>query len=294
VWEKLSIKSGKQRVQVSILPCAFLFLGRQLTKVMFQSSPEKARMPADSLSSPLEEGSTIARSFQPPAFGFAGGEGTGEEEIMGGEADAGLQLEAEEGEYEGQEKASAKPRKKPANGPSLSYTQVEPATAGKNGRYKWKVKWTLPGATDKTNGWIIQKLVAQQNVTDKNGKPIQPGSGNWGGFPANKTPYWEAWQVRKGKVFVGGTDLPHKADTFAQNEIGPQTKGKTVQWGDAAFYPNLKLPASMVQQNDLPAGILPATKSDPGLGNGTGKIQHGLTAQWNSVQGDGTTKINTF
>ncbi|MBS1911264.1 MAG: hypothetical protein JST22_04705 [Bacteroidetes bacterium] len=175
----------------------------------------------------------------------------------------------------------------------LHKTTVAGPTTGNNGAYSWGVQWSVQHADASTNGWIVQKLDVQHNVHDAAGGVVTPGTGGYGGFPRTYCPYWEAWQVRNGSVYVGGSALPHHADTFAQGAVGANTRGRTREIGRANFYPNLVLPAAFTVKPGHPAGSLPNTNADPGLHGGTGELAHTLSATWDSVHGTGATTATT-
>jgi hypothetical protein len=177
------------------------------------------------------------------------------------------------------------------SGPRLTKSTVSGPTPQNNGGFSWGARWAISGADASTNGWIVQHVVVQHNVTDASGNPIVPGTGTYGGLRTAWYPLWEAWQVRGGNVFVGGSASPHNADTYGQNPVGPNTKGTTKVIGRADFYPNLTLPGSFTVRNAAPAWALPATNSDPGLTGGTGALDHNLTATWDGVGGTGATTL---
>jgi hypothetical protein len=184
--------------------------------------------------------------------------------------------------------------------PTLEKTTVSPLATQRNGGFNWGVRWSIRGATSKTNGWIVQHVLVRQNVEAWHPPlltgatlPIVPGQGAWGGLSTSWYPLWEAWQVRGGSVFVGGGAAAHKADTYGQDPVGPKTKGSTEVIGRADFHPNLTLPKGFTVRNAAPAWALPATNSDPKLTGGTGALDHNLTATWDGVAGNGTTTAKT-
>lgn len=173
--------------------------------------------------------------------------------------------------------------------PRLTKSTVSGPTTQPNGGFSWGARWSIQNADTSTNGWIVQHVVVQQNVTDASSAAVTPGTGTYGGLQTAWYPIWEAWQVRGGQVFVGGSTSPHNADTYGQDPVGPSTKGTTKVIGSADFYPNLTLPTSFTVRNAAPAWSLPVTNSDPALTGGTGALDHNLTATWDGVAGDGTT-----
>jgi hypothetical protein len=242
----------------------------------------------------LEGGEQQGRSMSAPAFSLnassrqGGGEGA-ELENMGGDPvnspTTETPVKSETPVETGGEKDTAKP--------TLKFTTVNGPTSGKNGQFRWGAQWSLNGATDKTNGWIVQKLTIKQDVKDDKGAVVTPGKAPWGGFAADKTPYWEGWQVRNGKIYIGSSNSLHGADTYSQGPVGDKTVGRTDEIGDADFYPDLTLPDSFAQRENHPGGSLPIALSDPSLSGGTGAVDHSLNATWDSVKGNGDTTVKT-
>jgi hypothetical protein len=177
--------------------------------------------------------------------------------------------------------------------PRLTKSTVSGPSVQNNGGFSWAARWAIQNATTSTNGWIVQHVVVHQNVTDASNNPIVPGTGSYGGLRTSWYPLWEAWQVRGGQVYVGGSSQAHNADTYGQGPVGPSTKGTTEVIGRADFYPNLTLPSGFTVRNAAPAWALPATNSNPGLTGGTGALDHNLTATWNGVAGTGATTVTT-
>jgi len=195
--------------------------------------------------------------------------------------------------------AGSPPPAAPAT-PQLRKTTVSPVATRDNGGFNWGVRWSIDNATASTNGWIVQHVVVRQNVEAWRPPllpgatlPIVPGQGSYGGLSTSWYPLWEAWQVRGGSVFVGGSASAHSADTYGQNPVGVNTKGSTEVVGRADFYPNLSLPAAFTVRNAAPAWALPVTNTDPALTGGTGALDHSLTATWDGVGGTGTTTAAT-
>lgn len=177
--------------------------------------------------------------------------------------------------------------------PVLQKTQIGSIATVNNGGFSWACRWSIQNATASTNGWIVQHVLVTQNVTDSSGAAVTPGQGGYGGLRTSWYPLWEAWQVRGGSVFVGGSTTPHNADTYGQDVVGASTRGTTAITGRADFYPNLTLPASFTVRNAPPAWALPATNTNPNLTGGTGVLSHDLTATWNGVSGTGATTVTT-
>ena len=124
------------------------------------------------------------------------------------------------------------------------------------------------------SGMFVQKVDVAYNRKDCVGadKPVT-GIG--------KFPFWEAWGVRGGQVFIGDTTGRHNADTYTDPSMGDLTYGSIAIVAQAEFFPNATLPAHMIAQNpDTQAGDLRSTVTDPQLTGGTGSIPHDLTASW--------------
>lgn len=170
--------------------------------------------------------------------------------------------------------------------PKLSHKTVQGPTAGSCGGYSWTVQWTLDKPSC-TGGWIIQKLEFNEAILKcKGNKKTKTGFAKW-------VPYWEAWPVKKGQkvtTYAEGGDVMD--DTYSLGELA-ETKGQVVEKGTAAFHEGLKLPSGFKADPSSPAGILPMTKSDPGVGSGTGAIDHTLKASWDCCKNDQKTKIET-
>jgi hypothetical protein len=177
--------------------------------------------------------------------------------------------------------------------PQLKKTTVSGPTTQNNGGFSWGVQWSIDNATASTDGWIVQSVFVGQSVHDSAGTAVIPGSGTNGGLSLSWYPLWEAWQVRGGRVFIGGSTSAHHADTYAQGPVAANTTGGTAIVGSADFYPNLTLPAAFTVKNAAPAWALPSTNTNPGLSGGTGALTHDLTAGWNSVTGTGATTVTT-
>jgi hypothetical protein len=182
----------------------------------------------------------------------------------------------------------------------LKKTTVSPLSTTSNGGFNWGVQWSIVNATSSTNGWIVQYVLVRQNVEAFHPPllpgitmPIVPGEGSYGGLRASWYPIWEAWAVRGGAVFVGGSTSAHHADTYGQGAVGANTRGTTEVVGRANFYPNLNLSEDFTVRDTAPAWSLPVTNTDPSLTGGTGSLDHNLTAKWDGVNGTGATSATT-
>lgn len=167
------------------------------------------------------------------------------------------------------------PASKGEKKPKVQKTELAAPTAGDCGAYSWQVRFSLKNGTDKTTGYIVQKVNAVYKRKDCLGesKPVT-GIGTF--------PFWEAWGVRAGKVFIGDTASEHNADTYSDASMGDSTKGSIAVTAKAEFFPDVTLPEHMKADNpDTQAGSLRSSLTDPALKGGTGSIPHNLTASWN-------------
>ncbi len=153
------------------------------------------------------------------------------------------------------------PKKEPtAAGPTLKKSEVTPRTDDGCGGYHWSVKWELSGAADKTDGFVVQQVTF-------NNKHIHCEGGK---IDFNKR-FWEAWQVRGGKIYAGTSPKQlHEADEFTQ---GPSTdeKGFNTQDGKAKFMPGYTEPLKWGKVHE--AKGLPATEREPDGWSTTGAIE---------------------
>jgi hypothetical protein len=158
------------------------------------------------------------------------------------------------------------PAKAPAPAAAtLTKSEVTARTDKGCGDYVWAVKWGLSGATDKTNGFIVQQLT----FDFKREKCVGDGRNDF------YKRYWEAWEVRGGKIFVGTSASPHSADTFS-GESTPTQKGVNREDGKAKFMPDYKEPAKWGKIPE--ARDLPATEKEPDGWSTDGAIDRDIVA----------------
>ncbi|HAB98266.1 MAG TPA: hypothetical protein DCE71_00385 [Parachlamydiales bacterium] len=175
--------------------------------------------------------------------------------------------------------------------PVLRKRTVSGPTPSDCGGFSWGAQWYLDNATSSTNGWIVQKVELVTNVTDCSNSPVDIAAR--GALNPAWYPIWEAWQVRSGSVYVGGSTSSHRADTYGSPPVGDATKGSITVRGTAEYYDGLTLPSSFTVRNAAPAWSLPVTTSQPTLTGGTGSLAHNLTATWNCCTTTKTTSITT-
>ncbi len=178
----------------------------------------------------------------------------------------------------------------PAAKPTLSFSTVVGPNAFDCGGFRWGAQWSVNGATDTTNGWVVQKVEINVNVKDADDNDVDIAAK--GSLNTSWYPLWEAWQVREGVVYIGRLKSTHNADTYGSPAVGEGTKGSLQVKGTAEYYDDLTLPASFTVSSAAPTWALPATKSTPTLTGGTGSLDHSLTATWDCTTGtDKTTTI---
>jgi len=183
---------------------------------------------------------------------------------------------------------------KSSSPPKLSKKTISAPTTSKHGGFNWVVQWKLDKASPK-GGWIVQKVRANFDVKDDKNASIDVKANTGGAIDPGWWTMWEAWPVKPGKnvTTYASDDSDPEDDTYGLPGHGNNTKGKQEILGDAEFFEGVDLPSSFKVTNKAPAWILPTTKSDPGMANGSGSIAHNITATWDSVKGDGKTKATT-
>ena len=181
--------------------------------------------------------------------------------------------------------AGCAPAPTPAT-PTLTKSTVSGPTPSNCGGFSWGVQWSINNASTLTNGWVVQKVDEKRGIKYCNGKNKKNPS--W----YRPSPFWEAWQVRGGRVYVGRTKSLHNADTFSENSHA-NTKGTIKILGTAEYYDGLTLPTSFKVTNKAPAMSLPMTRSKQTLSGGTGSLAHNLTATWDCCTSNKNTKLTT-
>lgn len=156
------------------------------------------------------------------------------------------------------------------------------------GSAEWQVQWSLKNM-GKT-GWVIQHVTWAANVTDCAGSDKQPHN-------SNGLEYWEAWEVKNGKVWVGSASrgIQHHADTYRTVDEGDGTKGKVIVTGRVRFYSNYNLAEPPWGHTVHAAGILPTVTSQPTCWTDSGANQHDMEVTWRCCpSGRFTTRMNTM
>ena len=158
-----------------------------------------------------------------------------------------------------------------AMGPTLNATTTTPKTDNGCGGYVWAQRWGLSGANSSTNGFVVQQLTFDLRRT------------GCGGTANNfYKRYWEAWEVRGGKIFVGTTTTPHSADTFRVSST-PNHHGINHEEGKAKFIPGYTAPSGWGSVPE--AGSLPATETQPAGWSTAGTLNRSIRSTFNCCEG---------
>jgi hypothetical protein len=134
-------------------------------------------------------------------------------------------------------------------GVTLSYAKSAPIQ-GRCGDFDWQIRWILQGATRATNGFIVQKVKREtltQHCDDSSDHSFDL--------------YWEAWQVKGGKVLAGTSETEEsKGDLFSwSGTMG--SKGTTYVAGSAKFMENYTEPFKWGRIKE--SGTLRGTQQQP-------------------------------
>lgn len=154
-----------------------------------------------------------------------------------------------------------------SNAMPLSITTITAPTNLGCGGFRDQVRWELPGAGSSTNGFVVQKV-----TFDLQREGCDGGDRNF-----QKT-YWEAWQVRQGKIYIGTGRSLHNADTF-QVPSAPNYRGSCYEAGWAKFIPDYEQPHSW--GNVPEARALPSTTSEPLGWSESGTIHRYMRSTFN-------------
>jgi hypothetical protein len=121
------------------------------------------------------------------------------------------------------------------------------------GSAEYRVRWSVPDPT--ANGWIVQHVRFTGTKFDAVGTPVATNT--------TGAEYWEGWQVRAGRVFVGGSATPHNADTFRTVDEGAGTRGQLAITGRVTLLPGYNLQEPPWGHTVPAAGALPVTAAPP-------------------------------
>jgi hypothetical protein len=170
----------------------------------------------------------------------------------------------------------------PAVTASLHVTTKEAPVDLGCGGYRAKRQWSIDNGGVGTNGFVVQKVNFNTSQLKCDGADDTTAV----------TPvYWEAWQVRDGKVFIGTTNDPHVADTFSHSRK-PNHKGKNAEKGAAKYIDGYTEPTKW--GHDAPeAGALPTTTSQPAGWSDSGTITCSISETFDCCDGKDEKKLES-
>lgn len=139
------------------------------------------------------------------------------------------------------------------------------------GDYDWRVEFSLKNASEATSGFIVQKVNFGSDTTYCDGRPTND-SAIW----------WEAWQVRNGKIFSGtSASRLSLGDQFTSSNTG-RTKGKIWHRSETKFMPGYQEP--LIWGKFRMAGPLPATTIQPPGWSWVGTLQRWIQVEYDSCR----------
>lgn len=168
---------------------------------------------------------------------------------------------------------------------SFTITVTHAATnLSTRGSAEYGVRWGVPDNT--ANGWIIQHVTFNGNVTDCAGNAV--ASNNAG------LNYWEGWQVVNGQVSIGfaggGT---HSQDTFRTINENPNTRGTVSITGRVSFMPDFNLTMPPWGNTVPAAGSLPTlTVAPPGWSDASARA-HTMVVTYNDCVAPATQTVRS-
>ncbi|CAN5871367.1 hypothetical protein BH11VER1_BH11VER1_32260 [soil metagenome] len=147
------------------------------------------------------------------------------------------------------------------------------------GAAKFELTWKVHSTT--LDGWIVQQVEITGSYVDKAGATITAAE------KYGKTSYWEAWEVKGGKVYAGATSksaVVGGRDGYTTLSGGEDSEGNWQVTGTVVFAPPTSDPSSWGTIGNQ-AGGLPSTSSEPtwwanALGHGNSMFQHTLSVSW--------------
>jgi len=154
-------------------------------------------------------------------------------------------------------------------------TLYGPADLG-YGEVAWRVWYELPYPAP-SDGWIVQWVQRSYDIWYADGSADTK-------LNSPHTPYWEAWEVKKGKRVTVDRDAPTDTgepydDSFDQPSR-EDSRGEFKVRGVVKFYALPSLPASFIANNPATAASdLRSTVHRPDFWDGTGTT-HDLTVTW--------------
>jgi hypothetical protein len=151
------------------------------------------------------------------------------------------------------------------------------------GSAEYKVQWSVSNA--KANGWIIQHIKFSGSKKDCDGKDVATNT--------TGQEYWEGWQVRDGKVYVGSSDSEHVADTFRTTDEGGSTSGTLEISGKVTYKSGYDLKEPPWGHDVAAAGSLPTVKAAPKGWDDAAAKDHKMTVKWNDCVKPATHSVAT-
>ncbi|MEM9007834.1 MAG: DUF4157 domain-containing protein [Cyanobacteria bacterium P01_F01_bin.86] len=153
------------------------------------------------------------------------------------------------------------------------------------GSAEYGVRWAVPDP--QANGWIIQHIVWDIDKEDCAGN-AQP-TNNPDGLE-----FWEGWEVRNGRVFVGSSGTAHSADTFRTVDEGVGTRGTATITGRVTFMPDFNLTLPPWGHTVPEAWSLPTrTTQPPGWSDGFARL-HRMRVTWDDCVTPGTNRVTAI
>jgi peptidoglycan hydrolase-like protein with peptidoglycan-binding domain len=149
------------------------------------------------------------------------------------------------------------------------------------GSAEFGVRWAVPDP--RANGWVIQHVTFAGNKENCAG--VAQALNN------APTEYWEGWQVRAGRVFIGSSADAHVADTFATADEGGGTRGTVRITGRVTFIPDFDLREPPWGHTVPEALALPTlTVAPPGWSDGFANL-HELVVRWDDCVAPATHSV---
>lgn len=151
------------------------------------------------------------------------------------------------------------------------------------GSAEYAVQWAVPDPS--ANGWIIQHVTFSAEKRDCTGNVVAANNG--------PLEFWEGWEVRGGRVFIGSTANAHVADTFRTVDEGAGTRGTARIIGRVTFIPNFDLRIPPWGHAVAAAGALPTIQVRPrGWTDGFAR-RHEMVVTWDDCAAPATHSVTT-
>jgi hypothetical protein len=141
------------------------------------------------------------------------------------------------------------------------------------GSAEYRVRWSVPDPT--ANGWIVQHVRFTGEKFNAAGNAVATNMIH--------VEYWEGWQVRAGRVFVGSSATAHDADTFRTGDEGAGTRGQLAVTGRVTFLPNFNLQEPPWGHTVPQALALPTVTAAPPIWSDGFARLHRMQVTWNDT-----------